>query len=77
MLKQEKKPSLKQTEQLELKVFQTCPLKLTSILLKVLQNQEEMRLNIGKKIKNSKSRLKIHKRKSVLRLAHFRKIFET
>ena len=51
--KARKKPSLKQIEQLELKVFQTCLLKLTSMLLKVLQNQEEMRLNIGKKLKTA------------------------
>ena len=32
-------------------MFQTCPLKLTWMLSKVLQNQEQMRLNIGKKLK--------------------------
>ena len=29
--------------------------------LKILQNQEQMRLNIGKKIKNSQSQLKIYR----------------
>ena len=34
-------------------MFQTCPLKLTSMLSKFLQNQEQMRLNIGKKLKTA------------------------
>ena len=33
--------------------LQTCPLKLTSMLSKFLQNQEQMRLNIGKKLKTA------------------------
>ena len=35
-------------------MFQTCPLKLTSILSKFLQNQEQMKLNIGKKLKTAR-----------------------
>ena len=34
-------------------MFQTCPLKLTSILSKVLQNQVQTRLNIDKKLKTA------------------------
>ena len=34
-------------------MFQTCPLKLTSMLSKFLQNQEQMRLNIGKNLKTA------------------------
>ena len=45
-------------------MFQTCRLKLTSMLSKFLQNQEQMRLNIGKKLKTAS-------KGSVLRLAHF------
>ena len=32
---------------------ETCPLKLASMLSKVLQNQEQMKLNIGKKLKTA------------------------
>ena len=34
-------------------MFETCPLKLASMLSKFLQNQEQMRLNIGKKLKTA------------------------
>ena len=34
-------------------MFQTCPLKLTSMLPKFSQNQEQMRLNIGKILKTA------------------------
>ena len=37
----------------KLTVFQTCPLKPTSMLSKFLQNQKQMRLNIGKKLKTA------------------------
>ena len=34
-------------------MFQTCQLKLTSMLSNFLQNQEQMRRNIGKKLKTA------------------------
>ena len=34
-------------------MFQTCALKLTSMLSKFLQNQEQMRLSTGKKLKTA------------------------
>ena len=49
--KARKKPSLKLTEQKELN--KTWPLKLTSMLSKFLQTPEQMRLNIGKKLKTA------------------------
>ena len=46
-------------------VFQTCPQKLTSMLSKFLQHQQQMRLNIGKKLKTAsrQSRFPILKRR--------------
>ena len=47
------------------------------MLSKFLQNQEQMRLNIDKKLTASlNSRFTGSKRKSVLRLAHFRKFLK-
>ena len=49
------------------------------MLSKVLQNQEQMRLNIDKKLKTASSTqdLPVLKRKSVHRLAHFQKILKS
>ena len=45
--------SLKQTELQELNSVSNIPAKLTSMLSKFLQNQEQLRLNIGKKLKTA------------------------
>ena len=53
--------------------YVTSPLKFTLLLSKFLRNQEQMRLNIGKKLKKqpvSTQGLPVLKRKNVLRLAH-------
>ena len=51
--KQEKSLHLSRQSNRNLTVLQTCPLKLTSMLSKFLQSQEQIRLNIGKKLKTA------------------------
>ena len=60
-------------------MFQTCPLKLTSMLSKFLQNQEQMRLNIGKKLKTASlnSRFTGSKKEVCTSTCSLLKIFET
>ena len=60
-------------------LLQTCPLKLASMLSKVLQNQEQMRLNIGKKLKTTSlnSRFTGSKKEECTSTYPLLKIFET
>ena len=60
-------------------VFQTCPLKLRSMLSKLLQNQQHMRLNIGKKLKTASlnSRLTGSKKKECTSTSSLLKKFQT
>ena len=59
--------------------LQTCPLKLTSLLSKVLQNQEQMRLNIRKKLKTASldSRFTDSKNEECTSICSLLKNFET
>ena len=77
--KQEKSLHLSRQSNKNQKVFQTCPLKLTSMLSKVLQNQEQMRLNIGKKLKTASlnSRFTGSKKKECTSTCSLLKNFET
>ena len=60
-------------------MFETRPLKLTSMLSKVLENQEQMRLNIGKKLKTASvdSRFTGSKKKECASTCSRLKNFET
>ena len=60
-------------------VFQTGPLKLKSILSKFLQNQEQMRLNMSKKLKTASlnSRFTGSEKEECTSTCSLLKIFET
>ena len=59
-------------------MFQTCPLKLISMLSKFLQNEEQMRVNIGKKLKTASlnSRFVGFKKEECTSTSHFKKILK-
>ena len=60
-------------------MLQTCPLKLISMVSKFLQNQEQMRLNIGKKSKTASltSRFTESKKEECTSTCSLLKNFET
>ena len=60
-------------------MFQTWALKLTSMLSKISQNQEQMRLNIGKKLKTASLNSKFtgSKKEECTSTCSLLKIFET
>ena len=77
--KARKKPSLKQTEQSELNSVSNMTAKIDIDALKILQNQEQMRLNIVKKLKTASlnSRFTGSKKKECTSTCSLLKNFET
>ena len=59
-------------------MLQTCLLKLTSMIPKFLKNQEQIRLNIGKKLKTATLKSKVTgSKKERTSICSLLKIFET